>query len=37
MFIELNFGGFIITVQCSIKKTDENINNYIPGQLYNEF
>ena len=36
MLIELNFGEFIKGL-CSIKTTDENINNYIHGQLYNEF
>ena len=36
MLIKLNFGQFIKGL-CSIKTTDEDINNYIPGQLYNAF
>ena len=34
MLIELNFG---IKGKCSISTIDENINNYIPGQMYSEF
>ena len=34
MLIELNFG---IKGLCSINTTDENMNNYIPDQLHNEF